>query len=294
MRRIVEGGDIMDMGRLLHESWQSKKRFAASVSNPEIDAYYAKALECGALGGKITGAGGGGFLLVFAEPDRHERLSNELTALGLQELSFEFETGGGQITLDHAGGFKSTITPEGYLLGMRAVVSRLDKGQIARIAEMLHQAYLMDKQVFIMGNGGSAATASHFCSDLAKTVAVNGHRGMRAIPLTDNIPLMTAWGNDVGFEDIFSGQLGNLLNPGDVVIGISGGGMSKNVLKAMGLARQRGARTVGFTGFSGGELKNLAEECFIVPSENYQFIEDVHMILVHLLTSVVRERLAGA
>ncbi|MFZ5425788.1 MAG: SIS domain-containing protein [Thermodesulfobacteriota bacterium] len=292
MRGILEGGDILRIGGLLHESWQNKKRFSSNVSNPDIDRYYETAMRCGALGGKITGAGGGGFLLVFAEPGDQKRISRELTAQGLQELDFEFEDGGSQITLDHAGRFKSTITPEGYLLGMRAVVSRLDNAQIGRIADMLHAAYLGDKQVFIMGNGGSAATASHFCSDLAKTVAVNGRRGMRAIPLTDNIPLMTAWGNDVGFGDIFSGQLSNLLNPGDVVIGISGGGMSANVLKAMELARERGARTVGLAGFSGGRLRELVDECFIVPSENYQFIEDVHMMLVHLLTSVVRERLS--
>ncbi|MBI4805534.1 MAG: SIS domain-containing protein [Desulfovibrio sp.] len=293
MRDILEGGDILEIGTLLHESWQQKKRFSTSVSNPEIDEYYATAMRCGALGGKITGAGGGGFLLVFAEPDKQERISRELTAKGLQELTFDFEDGGSQITLDQTGRFKATITPEGYLLGMRAVVSRLDKNQIGRIADMLHAAYVADKQVFVMGNGGSAATASHFSSDLAKAVAVNGNRGFRAIPLTDNIPLMTAWGNDVGFEDIFSGQMRNLVNPGDVVIGISGGGMSGNVIKAMELARDRGARTVGLTGFTGGKLKGLVDECFIVPSENYQFIEDVHMMLVHLLTSVVRERLAG-
>jgi len=293
MREIVTSGDIPSLGRLLHESWQQKKRFSSRVSNPEIDHYYETAMAHGALGGKITGAGGGGFLLVFADPSAHGRISRELTALGLQELDFDFEEGGSQITLDNAGRFKATITPEGYLLGMRAVVSRLDKRQIGRIAALLHEAYAADKQVFIMGNGGSAATASHFCSDLAKTVAVNGRRGFRAIPLTDNIPLMTAWGNDVGFEDIFSGQLRNLLNPGDVVIGISGGGMSPNVIKAMDLARERGARTVGLTGFAGGRLKDAVEECFIVPSENCQFIEDVHMMLVHLLTSVVRERLAG-
>ena len=293
MRKVLEGGDILEIGRLLHDSWQQKKRFSSSVSNPDIDQFYDTALRCGALGGKITGAGGGGFLLIFSEPDKQEGISRELTALGLQELDFGFEDGGSQITLDQAGRFKSTITPEGYLLGLRSVVTRLDNEQIGRIADLLHAAYMADKQVFIMGNGGSAATASHFCSDLAKTLAVNGKRGMRAIPLTDNIPLMTAWGNDVGFEDIFSGQLRNLVNPGDVVIGISGGGMSPNVIKAMDLARESGARTVGFTGFSGGRLKDVVEECFIVPSENYQFIEDVHMMLVHLLTSVVRERLTG-
>jgi D-sedoheptulose 7-phosphate isomerase len=175
---------------------------------------------------------------------------------------------------------------------MRAVVSRLDKEQIGRIADTIWEARKHDRQIFIMGNGGSASTASHFCSDLSKTTLIPGKKGFRVVPLTDNIPLMTAWGNDAGFENIFYGQLLNLLNPDDVVIGISGGGMSPNVLKALDLARERGARTIGMAGFSGGKLKDAVEDCFIVPSDNYQFIEDVHMILVHLIASVLRERIA--
>ena len=142
-----------------------------------------------------------------------------------------------------------------------------------------------------MGNGGSAATASHFCNDLSQTVQVEGKKGFRAIPLTDNVSLMTAWGNDMGHESIFSGQLNNLLNQGDIVIGISGGGNSPNILKAMLLSEERSAMRIGFTGFQGGEMKSLVEECIIVPSDNHQFIEDVHMVLVHLIVSVLKERI---
>lgn len=292
MRDALAAGDLDGFGRLLGEAWDFKKHLAKNISNPDIDRYYEAALATGALGGKIAGAGGGGFLLLYCPPERQAALIEAMTELGLERLPFCFETEGAQLTLDHTGQFSATITPEGYLLGMRAVVSRLDKEQIGRIADAIWEARRYDRQIFIMGNGGSASTASHFCSDLSKTTLVPGKKGFRVVPLTDNIPLMTAWGNDAGFENIFYGQLLNLLNPNDVVIGISGGGMSPNVLKALDLARERGARTIGMAGFAGGRLKDAVEECFIVPSDNYQFIEDVHMILVHLIASVLRERIA--
>ncbi len=174
---------------------------------------------------------------------------------------------------------------------MSMLVRRLDKAQINRIANIIFEAYQNNRQVFIMGNGGSAATASHFCSDLSKTSQVEDKRGLRAIPLTDNVALMTAWGNDTGYENIFYGQLYNLLNPKDVVIGISGGGMSKNVIKAIELANERGAISIGLSGFKGGKLKEISNDCLIVPCDNYQFIEDVHMIVVHLITSLIKDRI---
>ncbi|WP_428564185.1 MAG: SIS domain-containing protein [Solidesulfovibrio sp. DCME] len=292
MRDALAVGDLDGFGRLLDEGWHFKKSLAKNISNPAIDRYYAAAKARGALGGKIAGAGGGGFLLLYCPVDDQEAVIEQMTEMGLERLPFCFEAGGAQLTLDHTGRFSATITPEGYLLGMRAVVSRLDKEQIGRIADIIWDARKQDRQIFIMGNGGSASTASHFCSDLSKTTLTPGKKGFRVVPLTDNIPLMTAWGNDAGFENIFYGQLLNLLNPHDVVIGISGGGMSPNLLKALELARERGARTVGMAGFSGGKLKDAVEECFIVPSDNYQFIEDVHMMLVHLIASVLRERIA--
>lgn len=285
-------GNILKFGKLLHESWEYKKAISKNISNPNIDKWYGLAIKQGAMGGKITGAGGGGFLLILCEKKHQDKIRDSLVREGLQELKFNFEQEGTSLVLDNVGHFESKITPEGYLLGMSAIVKRLDKTQIGRIADCIFAAYKNNKQVFIMGNGGSAATASHFCSDLSKTVQVNGRRGLKAIPLTDNVALMTAWGNDSGYEDIFYGQLYNLLNAGDVVIGISGGGISKNVLKAIKLAKERKAITIGLSGFKGGELKKLVDECLIVPCDNYQFIEDVHMVIVHLVTSLIRDRIA--
>lgn len=292
MRDVVCAGDISKFGKLLHESWEYKKNLSENISNADIDRHYAVALKNGAVGGKITGAGGGGFLLICCDKKHQDNVRASLINEGLQEFKFSFENEGVHLVLDQIGHFKSTITPEGYLLGMSTIVKRLDTRQINRITDIIFNAYKNDKQIFVMGNGGSAATSSHFCSDLAKTTKIEGKKGFRVIPLTDNIPLMTAWGNDTGYENIFYGQLSNLLNPGDIVIGISGGGNSSNILKAMEFAKTRSAAAIGFSGFKGGKLKECVDECLIVPSDNYQFIEDVHMIIVHLVTSALRERMS--
>lgn len=290
MRDTLAAGDIVQLGKLLHCSWEYKKALSATISNKSIDTYYNTALKHGAIGGKITGAGGGGFMLLVCEEKHQKNVREAMADSGLQEFKFKLEQHGVHLVLDHSGHFKSTITPEGYLIGVSAIVKKLEIKQIARITEIIFQAYKNDKQIFIMGNGGSAATASHFCNDLAKTTQVDGKKGFRAIPLTDNVSLMTAWGNDTGYENIFYGQLYNLLNQDDIVIGISGGGNSPNVLKAMELAKERSATRIGLVGFQGGKLKSMVDECIIVPSDNHQFIEDIHMVLVHLIVSVLREK----
>ncbi|MBF0456880.1 MAG: SIS domain-containing protein [Nitrospirae bacterium] len=291
MRDALVKGDVMAVGRLLHESWEYKRTLAKDISNTAIDSYYELARQNGAIGGKITGAGGG-HLLLFCEKEKQENVRNALLSKGLHDLPFKFENNGAHLVLDQKGP-RTTITAEGYLLGISTIVKKMDDAHIERIADLIYQAYKQDKQIFIMGNGGSAATASHFCSDLSKTAMVHGKRGFRVISLTDNIPLMTAWGNDTGYENIFYGQLLNLLNAGDVVIGISGGGMSKNVLKALELAKARSAVTIGLSGFSGGKLKAIADECLVVHSENYQFIEDIHMMLAHLIPSILKEKITN-
>jgi D-sedoheptulose 7-phosphate isomerase len=157
------------------------------------------------------------------------------------------------------------------------------------IVDVLLTARKENKTVFIMGNGGSASTASHFVGDLSKGTIVEGYPRFKAIALTDNIPNMLAWGNDSCYEDIFVEQLKNFLNPGDVVIGISGSGNSKNVLRAIEYANAHNAITVGFSGFEGGKLKDLAQISLVVPSNYMQRIEDIHLLLEHMMTSLIRE-----
>jgi D-sedoheptulose 7-phosphate isomerase len=161
--------------------------------------------------------------------------------------------------------------------------------KVNQIVEVLLQARSENKTVFIMGNGGSASTASHFVGDLSKGTIVEGFLRFRAIALTDNIPNMLAWGNDSSYDVIFVEQLKNLMNPGDVVIGISGSGNSGNVLKAIEYANNNGGVTIGWSGFGGGKLKDIAQIPLVAPSNYMQRIEDIHLLLEHLITSLIRE-----
>jgi len=179
---------------------------------------------------------------------------------------------------------------QGYLNELGQTLQRLPVEAIERLADLLHEARLQGRQVFLLGNGGSAATASHFACDLAKNTIQPGIPSFRALSLTDNVALMTAWANDTAYDNLFCGQLGCLLRPGDIVIGISGSGNSPNVLRAMEMAREQGAVTVGLTGFSGGKLKELVDLAIIVPSERMEQIEDLHLIVEHAVVTALRAR----
>jgi D-sedoheptulose 7-phosphate isomerase len=157
------------------------------------------------------------------------------------------------------------------------------------LASILLNARAENKKIFFCGNGGSASTASHFTSDLAKGTIVEGYPRFRAISLADNVPQMLAWANDSSYEDIFVEQLKNLWDPGDVLIGISGSGNSENVLRAVEYANKNGGVTVGLTGFDGGKLKGMTQLCLVVPVHYMQKIEDIHMLVDHLVTSLIRE-----
>ena len=179
-----------------------------------------------------------------------------------------------------------------YLDEVREVLERIPVDDARRVIDALMLAYSHNTQIFIMGNGGSAATASHFANDLNKAASSDARKRFRAIALTDNVPLLTAWGNDLSYEDIFVEQLKNLYSNGAVVIGISGSGNSPNVLKALRFAKDEGGTTIGFTGYQGGEVKGIVDECIVVPSHSMQQIEDVHLVLEHLICTVLREEIA--
>lgn len=177
-----------------------------------------------------------------------------------------------------------------YLRELKETLDKLPFSQIEKIKDILLEAHRKDKKVFIMGNGGSAATASHFACDLAKETARkdDSRKRFKAIALTDNVPLLTAWANDTAYENIFLEQLKSLLDAGDVVIAISGSGNSRNIIKAVEYANAQKALTIGLTGFRGGKLKGMVQECLIVPSHSMEQIEDVHLILEHILCSWLR------
>jgi D-sedoheptulose 7-phosphate isomerase len=178
---------------------------------------------------------------------------------------------------------------ERYLTQLADVVNGMPRDRIWDVIQVLLDAWRRGSHVFILGNGGSAATASHMANDLNKGVLVPGQPRFKALALSDNIPLMTAWGNDTSYENIFAEQMLNFLEPGDVVIGISTSGNSANVLKAMEVARAHDAVTIGFTGRSGGKLGHLVDHCIYVPSDDIGQQEDAHMILDHLIASTLRQ-----
>ncbi len=182
-----------------------------------------------------------------------------------------------------------TSCVSGYLDELKKTIDALPMDRITSIISMLQDAYMNGRKIFILGNGGSASTASHIVNDLAKGTIIKGEKRFRAISLCDNLPLMTAWANDDGYENMYVEQLANLLEKDDVVIAISGSGNSPNVLKAVEYANSHHAVTIGLTGFQGGKLKSMVKECLVVPSNSMQRIEDIHLVMGHLLMCYFRE-----
>lgn len=178
-----------------------------------------------------------------------------------------------------------------YLGEVQDVLDALPEATIRDVVDILLSANYVGSTVFTMGNGGSAATASHFACDLAKGTITPDRPRFRVIPVTDNVPLMTAWSNDVAYEDLFAEQLQNLIREGDVVVAFSGSGNSENVLRAVGAARRARGITIGLSGFSGGALKDAVDVPLVVPSHCMEQIEDVHMILCHLICTVLRQQM---
>jgi D-sedoheptulose 7-phosphate isomerase len=178
-----------------------------------------------------------------------------------------------------------------YIANLQAAIDALEIEKIKRVIDKIWEAYEADKQIFVIGNGGSAATASHFACDLGKGTIVPSRRRLRIMSLTDNVAVMTAWANDLSYDDIFVEQLKNLLNQDDLVIGISASGNSRNVLKAIEYANSMNCTTIGLTGFGGGKLAQIADESIIVDSYDYGPVEDIHLILDHIIRAWIYEEL---
>lgn len=178
-----------------------------------------------------------------------------------------------------------------YLAGLHTVVATLPRKPLERLTALLVRASQEGRTVLILGNGGSAATASHMACDLAKTAAVVGMSRLRAVALTDNMPLITAIGNDIGYERVFSEQLRVFARPGDLAIIFSASGNSPNVLVAAEAAHDLGVMVVGITGFGGGKLHAMSDLGLVVESAEYGPVEDAHMIVVHTLTAALRAAL---
>jgi len=177
-----------------------------------------------------------------------------------------------------------------YISILQQTIDQLPHQLIVDVIDVLNQARLQGKQVFIMGNGGSASTASHFVCDLAKNTRGQSLPHFRVIGLADNMALVSAYANDEGYENVFSQQLANLINPGDVVIAISASGNSKNVINAIEEARKHDATTIGFTGFDGGRLGQIVTVHIHVKSMIIEHVEDIHLILEHIIVKTIKEQ----
>ena len=175
-----------------------------------------------------------------------------------------------------------------YISTLQLTMDQLPRQLIADVVDLLQKARRKGSQVFILGNGGSASTASHFACDLAKNTRQEGLPHFRVIGLTDNMAMFSALANDGGYENVFSEQLASLVRPGDIVIAISASGNSKNVINATETAHRYEATVIGFTGFDGGRLGQLANINIQVNSNIIEHVEDIHLMLEHLIVSSIK------
>jgi D-sedoheptulose 7-phosphate isomerase len=180
---------------------------------------------------------------------------------------------------------------EQYWHELASIIQAMSFDTLSKAAELLLDCYRRGGTFFMLGNGGSAATASHFACDLAKGTQAAGLPAFRVVSLSDNVPLMTAWANDTNYERIFAEQLATLIRPADIVIAISASGNSPNILAAARMARRSDAITLALTGQDGGKLSRLADFTICVPAHSIEQVEDAHLVIAHSLCVVLRGRL---
>ncbi|MFH1958625.1 MAG: SIS domain-containing protein [bacterium] len=177
-----------------------------------------------------------------------------------------------------------------YFKGIEKIVEDVQMKKVNEIIGVFWEAYKKDKQIFIFGNGGCAAASSHFTCDMAKLTITPGRRRFRVICLSANMSLLTAWANDTGYANIYGEQLVHLMNPGDVVIGLTGSGNSMNIINALKYANENGGKTIAITGFGGGMIKDIARSSLVVRSDNMQQVEDVYLMIMHFIALSLRNR----
>ncbi|MFL5587623.1 MAG: SIS domain-containing protein [Ktedonobacteraceae bacterium] len=175
-----------------------------------------------------------------------------------------------------------------YFAELEQMIQSISLQHLEAVLRLLEEAYRNGHRIFIMGNGGSTATSAHFALDLVKNTIMPGAPRLKAISLTDHVPLITAWSNDTAFEHVFAEQLANMIEPGDVAIGISTSGNSPNVINALQLTKQLGGVTIGLLGAEGGKVKDIVDAYVLAPGQNIEQEEDAHMILAHIITHHMR------
>lgn len=189
------------------------------------------------------------------------------------------------------------LTPRQFLQRVAEEFDRVDPAQIKDLSDSIFACYQTGKMVFVIGNGGSGSSASHFCEDLGKCTLKredfdnDAKRRLRILSLTDNTPYILAWANDEGFDRVFAEQLKNLAGPGDMLIAISGSGNSPNILKAVEWANRHGLVTFGCTGFGGGKLQTMAQKYLHVPLDDMGIVESIHLTAFHWVVDDLHRRI---
>jgi len=181
-----------------------------------------------------------------------------------------------------------------YFDSVTTVLEKLSRESVNKLVELVLQAYENNNTIFIFGNGGSGATASHFCGDLVKGVSYGLDKRFRCMCLNDNIPVVMSIANDIAYEDIFVEQLKNFVNADDVVIGLSGSGNSANVVKALEYGKKAGAKTVAVCGYDGGKIKPLVDLAVHANINDMQVAEDAHVVVLHCVMRILCDRLKPA
>lgn len=190
----------------------------------------------------------------------------------------------------------STMDAKSYLNFVQREMEKLDLSQINAMADAIYERYQKGRFVFIIGNGGSGANASHFCEDLGKSTVKDfeTQKRLKVLSLTDNTPYILAWANDTSYDRVFVEQLKNFGEKGDLLIAISGSGNSPNVLKAVEWAKEHGIETIGVTGFGGGKLRQLADKQLHAPTDDMGVVESIHQIAFHYVLDNVYGRINNA
>jgi D-sedoheptulose 7-phosphate isomerase len=190
------------------------------------------------------------------------------------------------------------LEPGPFLDRVARELGRINPAEVKALADAIYRCYEERRFVFVIGNGGSGSSASHFCEDLGKCTLLredfdnDSKKRLRILSLTDNTPYILAWANDEGFERIFVEQLKNLASPGDLLIAISGSGNSPNVLRAVEWANRHDLRTFGCTGYSGGKLRTLAQQGLHVPLDDMGVVESIHLTAFHWVVDNLHARIS--
>lgn len=182
---------------------------------------------------------------------------------------------------------------DSYLDILKGLLDSLDRAVLEDVTELLFNTWKEDRRLILCGNGGSGSTSSHLVCDFQKNIYLDGGKPFEVVALTDSPALLLAWGNDTSFENVFAGQARTWVRKNDVLIAISGSGNSKNVLEAVKVANEVGATTIGFCGYDGGALAEMVTIPIVAKRRNMQQVEDVHMILGHILFSALRDKITG-